>query len=133
MDAKTIVEIVLICLALVIVLQSVAGAAARHIRQNRRKRSKNQDAEETKAKIKTMDLILVLMGIFLLVFIVAMVVVFINCGAVPDSLVTGVFLLCGGECGVMGWIKNSKERAELRKWELEDRSTLDEGGNDFDK
>lgn len=76
-----------------------------------------------------MDRILLLLGLFLLAFIVTMIVVFVFCGSVPDSLIAGVFALCGGECGVMGWIKNRKEQLQSRKWELEDRKNLGEGGN----
>ena len=69
----------------------------------------------------TMHVILARMGVFLLAFIVTMVVVFVRQGAVPDTLIGGVFALCGGECGIMGWIKNQKEKVQDRKWELDDR------------
>ena len=36
-------------------------------------------------------------------------------------LVTCVFAACGGEFGIMGWIKTTKERNQSRKWELDDR------------
>ena len=81
----------------------------------RRKKAKHRKP------VGTMNVILALMGIFLLVFIVAMVVIFTRQGTTPDVLITGVFALCGGECGIMGWIKNHKEKAQARKWELEDR------------
>ena len=38
-----------------------------------------------------------------------------------DTLCTCVFAACGGECGVMGWIKTTKERQRERSFELEDR------------
>ncbi len=60
--------------------------------------------------MKTMDVILVLIGVFLLLFTVAMVVVFVVCGSVPDTLITCVFAALGGECGVMGWIRTAKEK-----------------------
>ena len=60
--------------------------------------------------MKTMDVILVIIGVFLLLFTVAMIVVFIVCGSVPDTLITCVFAALGGECGVMGWIKTAKEK-----------------------
>lgn len=34
-----------------------------------------------------------------------------------------VFSVCGGECGVMGWIKTTKDRHLSRQYELEDRET----------
>lgn len=78
-------------------------------------------------KAGMMDRILLVIGLFLLAFIVAMIVVFICCGGIPDTLVTGVFAICGGECGVMGWIKNRKEQVQSRQWELEDRKNLGGG------
>ena len=69
----------------------------------------------------TMNIILAVMGAFLLAFIIVMVVIFMRMGSTPDTLIGGVFALCGGECGVMGWIKNHKEKVQDRKWELDDR------------
>lgn len=66
-----------------------------------------------KNKLGTMDRILVILGIFLLCFVIAMTVIFVVCGSIPDTLVTCVFGICGIEGGVMGWIKTSKNR--LRK------------------
>lgn len=81
-----------------------------------------------------MDRILLIIAIFLLVFIVSMTTIFIICGAIPDTLVTGVFAVCGGECGVMGWIKNRKEQFQSRTWELEDRKRHEtEGGPEDDE
>lgn len=78
-------------------------------------------------KAGMMDRILLLLGAFLLVFTVSMVIVFICCGSIPDTLVTAVFAICGAEGGIMGWIKNSKERVQSRKWELDDRKNFSEG------
>lgn len=32
-----------------------------------------------------------------------------------------VFATLGGECGIMGWIKTTKDRNRERKWEQEDK------------
>jgi len=72
-------------------------------------------------KIGTMDLILILVGSFLLIFTTVMVVLHVLTGSTPDTLITCVFAALGGECGVMGWIKTTKERHKERQWELEDR------------
>ena len=80
-----------------------------------------------------MDRILVLIGLFLLLFTIAMIVVFIRYGAVPETLSTSVFALCSAEGGIMGRIKNSKEPSLSRKWEIEDRKTFTEGGNQNDQ
>ncbi len=65
-----------------------------------------------KAKIGAMDVILIIVGISLLAFTVSMIITFKQQGAVPDTLVTCVFATLGGECGIMGWIKTSKERTK---------------------
>ena len=72
-------------------------------------------------KLGTMDIVLIVFAVFLGVFTVAMIVLYILTGAIPDTLCTCVFGVCGGECGVMGWIKSSKERYRERRWEVEDR------------
>ena len=79
-------------------------------------------------KLGTMDVILVIVGTFLAVFTVAMVLVYIFTGGIPDTLVTCVFAVCGGECGVMGWIKTSKDKHQARQWQTEDREYAKENG-----
>lgn len=74
-----------------------------------------------KRQIRTMDVILAVIAAFLLLFIVVMVWLYYRTGAIPDTLCTCVFAACGGECGVMGWIKTTKERQRDRHYELEDR------------
>lgn len=74
-----------------------------------------------KKEVRTMDVILVFIAVFLLAFIVTMIILYYTTGAIPDTLCTCVFAACGGECGVMGWIKTTKERQRDRRYELEDR------------
>ena len=74
-----------------------------------------------KKKVRTMDVVLAIIAVFLLLFIVTMLVLYYITGAIPDTLCTCVFAICGGECGVMGWIKTTKERQKDRQYELEDR------------
>ena len=74
-----------------------------------------------KKNVRTMDVILAVIAVFLLLFIVVMVWLYYRTGAIPDTLCTCVFAACGGECGVMGWIKTTKERQRDRQYELEDR------------
>lgn len=78
-----------------------------------------------KKKIGTMDIVLVIMAIFLLLFVVAMMYLYYTTGGIPDTLCTCVFAVCGGECGVMGWIKTTKERYRDRTYELEDRNYME--------
>lgn len=69
----------------------------------------------------TMDLILVIVAVFLLLFTAGMIWLYCATGAIPDTLCTCVFAVCGGECGIMGWIKTTKDRVRERKYEEEDR------------
>ncbi|PLT76286.1 hypothetical protein [Mediterraneibacter gnavus] len=76
---------------------------------------------EKKKQIGVMDIILIIVGVSLLLFTIAMIQIFKVYGAVPDTLVTCVFAALGGECGIMGWIKTSKDRRQEREWEVKDR------------
>lgn len=46
--------------------------------------------------------------------------VFTVYGSVPDTLITCVFATLGGECGILGWIKTTKEKKQDRRWQLAD-------------
>lgn len=72
-------------------------------------------------KTKTMDRILIILAIFLLVFIAIMLILYYLTGGIPDTLCTCVFGVCGGECGVMGWIRTTKDKTKDREWAIEDR------------
>lgn len=85
-----------------------------------------------KKNIRTMDVVLVVVAVFLLIFVVAMMWMYYRTGGIPDTLVTCVFAVCGGECGVMGWIKTTKERYRDRQYELDDREYEEKKKNDGD-
>ena len=74
-----------------------------------------------KKEVRTMDVVLAVIALFLLVFVTVLIVLYYFTGGIPDTLCTCVFAICGGECGVMGWIKTTKEKKQERKYELEDR------------
>lgn len=76
--------------------------------------------KDKKEKLGKMDVILVIVAVLLVAFTVAMIVLYMTTGAIPDTLCTCVFAVLGGECGVMGWIKTTKERHTDRKWQLQD-------------
>ena len=82
-----------------------------------------------KKNVKTMDKILLILGIFLLLFVIAMIIVYCVTGGIPDTLCTCVFTACTGEIGVMGWIKTTKDRHQERQYELEDRTYEEEKEN----
>lgn len=83
-----------------------------------------------KPKIGTMDLILILVGVFLLMFTAVMTVVFIACDGIPDTLVTCVFSVCGGECGVMAWIKTAKMKQTKTN---KDKQNSEENENELEE
>lgn len=68
-----------------------------------------------------MNIILVIVGLSLLAFTAEMIWLYWRTGAIPDTLCTCVFAALGGECGVMGWIKTTKDRRQEHKWEVEER------------
>lgn len=39
-----------------------------------------------------------------------------------STLITCVFGICGGECGVMGWIRTTKDKQKEREYDLADRN-----------
>lgn len=84
------------------------------------KRQKGKKPQKAEKGMGAMDKILIVLGVFLLCFIVAMVVIFIKKDSIPDTLVQCVFGACGLEGGVMGWIKTTKERRQDRRWARQD-------------
>lgn len=74
-----------------------------------------------KKGLGTMDIILIIVFAALVIFTVEMIREFRLYGSIPDTLCTCVFAALGGECGIMGWIKTTKERKREREYELEDR------------
>lgn len=76
-------------------------------------------------KLNTMDVILIIVGVSLLAFTITMIWIFLRYGTVPDTLITCVFAALGGECGVMGMIKSTKEKYRDREWEKEDREPVE--------
>lgn len=83
------------------------------------KRKRRNDRQ--KKSVGTMDRILVVIFVCLVLFTVTMIRIFTVYGSVPDTLVTCVFAALGGECGILGWIKTTKEKQQDRKWRQEDR------------
>lgn len=88
------------------------------MRYEKRRRRKRPSQKKSPG---VMNIVLIIVGVSLFAFTISMIQVFKEYGAVPDTLVTCVFAALGGECGIMGWIKTSKERRREREWEVEDR------------
>ena len=88
--------------------------------------AKHQRPPRSRNRLGVMDVILIIVGISLLAFTITMVRIYRECGGVPDTLVTCVFATLGGECGIMGWIKTTKDRNKERRWEQEDKREAQE-------
>lgn len=87
-----------------------------------KKDDKHEEAKKSSRKsIGTMNVILIIVGVFLVAFTLKMISLFETYGMVPDTLINCVFVALAGECGIMGWIKTSKEKNKDRRWQLEDR------------
>ena len=71
-------------------------------------------------KIKTMDLVLVIVCVLTMAFVCEMIRLFYLYQNVPNQLIICWFALIGGECGILGWIKTTKEHIRERKERLED-------------
>lgn len=71
-----------------------------------------------------MDVILIFIFLCLIVFTIVMIDCFKKQYSIPDTLVTCVYATLGGECGIMGWIKNTKVKHEDRKNQLEDEERI---------
>lgn len=81
-----------------------------------------------------MKKILIGMFVFLSIFTIAMVVIFLNTGGTPDTLIVAVFGACMGEYSICGIIKKAKEKEKterLKEGYLEDLGLyLDEDDED---
>lgn len=77
-------------------------------------------------KPKTSTVALIVVAAYILWFTNRMIGLYEVTGAIPDTLVTCVFAICGGECGALGWIRTSKEKYRDRKWGLEDEKRMNE-------
>lgn len=81
----------------------------------RRQRKPDPDSVEGLQKsLVTMDRILVAMGIFLVLFVIAMIILFVLFQSTPDALIVAVFGICGFECGAMAAIQRRKTEVRER-------------------
>ena len=70
-----------------------------------------------------MKKILIGMFVFLSIFTIIMIVIFLNTGSTPDTLILAVFGACMGEYSICGIIKKAKEKEKterLKEGYLED-------------
>lgn len=59
---------------------------------------------------KTSKLIITALLVFLLIFTAVCLWLFFTTGEEPAALISAVFVFCGGECGILGWIRTTKEK-----------------------
>lgn len=112
------------------------GCLRQRHKAKKRKRQRTAQAQEAKKapeakkssgfKLNKMDVILIIIAVTLFAFTMKMIELFETYMAVPDTLITCVFAVCGGECGAMSWIKTSNEKYRDRKWQLEDEKRMEE-------
>lgn len=96
----------------------------RTVQSQTRQTEKELEKKSSRFSINKMDVILIIIAVTLVVFTLKMIELFETYMAVPDTLITCVFAVCGGECGAMSWIKTSKEKYQDRKWQLEDEARM---------
>lgn len=124
----SVLNIVLFCAAgflLGVVISWLASNIASRLHNRTARRRTEPQVAGKKKGIKTMDLILVIIGVSLVWFTHRMLTLYETTGGIPDTLCQCVFALLGGECGVMGWIKTTKDKQQDRKWAEEDRQRME--------
>ncbi len=85
--------------------------------KEKRKTTDYKGRSRKKKKKKTMNIILVCIAVFLLIFSTILLILYYRTGGIPDTLCTCIFGICGGECGIMGWIRTTKDKQLERQAE----------------
>ena len=83
---------------------------------------------EPSRRLGKMDLILIVIGVYLLIFSIAMMVIFVTTGSYPEELCRCTYETCTGEAGIMGVIKVFKVRGSRK--ESQSTSNSDEPSED---
>lgn len=123
MPIKAVVAICAACAVIgAVAVYLVAVLVSRFSKKKKRVKQQVQQREGIISRIGVMNLILIIIGATLFWFTQEMISLFKQYGMIPDTLVNCVFMLLGGECGVMGWIKTNKEKYRDRRWQKEDEA-----------
>ena len=69
-----------------------------------------QNSKPAKKKAGVMNVALIILLIVTFGFTAVMIYLFMQYQAVPDTLITCFFTAVCGECGILGWMKTSKEK-----------------------
>ncbi len=99
------------------------------VREKREREQRRAANRYQKPKIGVLDKILIFVGIFLVVFVLVMIVIFCRFGAIPDTLCTCVFAACTGELGITGMIHTVKTKYRDRLWQKEDQEAEESSGS----
>lgn len=78
-----------------------------------------------KKKIKTLDVVLICVFGYMLFLNWQMIHLFQATGSAPEAAWCALIAALIGECGICGWIRVSKDRNKERRWEKEDRKTIE--------
>ena len=73
-------------------------------------------------KIGTLNLILILVGAFFVWFNWQMLMIFKQCGSIPETYACAVIAATIGECGICGWIRTNKNRRQEHQWDQEQQA-----------
>ena len=71
-------------------------------------------------KVETLNIVLMLVGAFFIWFNWQMILVFRECGSMPETYACAVVAATIGECGICGWIRTNKDKQQDRKWQKQD-------------
>lgn len=71
-------------------------------------------------KVGTLNIVLMLVGTFFIWFNWQMILVFRECGSMPETYACAVVAATIGECGICGWIRTNKDKQQDRKWQKQD-------------
>ena len=71
-------------------------------------------------KVGTLNIVLMLVGAFFIWFNWQMILVFRECGSMPETYACAVVAATIGECGISGWIRTNKDKQQDRKWQKQD-------------
>ena len=74
----------------------------------------------TVKKVGTLNLVLMFVGAFFIWFNWQMILVFRECGSIPETYACAVVAATIGECGICGWIRTNKDKQQDRKWQKQD-------------
>lgn len=93
---------------------------------------KNNKNEVKKRIIKTMDRILIIMGIFLFLYIIAILTIYCIFGTYPETMTHDIIYGCLGEGGIMGIIKVVNTVSQSLEKKYVNNNSIDETTNELD-